>query len=858
MEKKPGKFSAVEKPEHQPDNKNKPQLKNRFVIFSIILFLIILIVGSIAFFFSMQQIIRDNKGVELSQMLETERIRLETSVNSEIAIALKMANSPLIRRYFQNPGDHALEKDAFSEIAAYRRAFTSQTVFWINNIDLLFYSDDKEPFKLDPRDPVNYWYYMTLHETEVYNFNINYNPDLNVLNLWINAPVFGTGDHPVGILGTGIELTGFINTIFNLEDSDTTLFFFNMSGEITGARDISLVSNKVNIMDELNNTGIDIIAIAKTLNPGETQAFNVPNGKIAIGTVPSLEWYTVAFASDDISDYNTAMTALFLVVLVLMLLIFLIFNVFIARFLKSLRETMESLEVASKAKSNFLANMSHEIRTPMNAIIGMTNIGKAADDIERKNYSLLRIEDASQHLLGVINDILDVSKIESGKFELSPTDFNFEKMLISVVNVSTFRIDEKRQKFNVYVDRDIPPYLYGDDQRLAQVLTNLLGNAVKFTPEEGAISLNTFFLGERDGTCEIKISVTDTGIGINREQQKKLFQSFQQAESSTSRKFGGTGLGLAISKSIIEMMGGEIWVESEPDKGSSFIFTVKMHRGEDKSKHLKKRDVDWENIRVLAVDDDTYILQDFKGIMEKFGAYCDIASNSKDALELLENNSSYNLFFIDWKMPGMDGLELTEELRKRIVGSDKSFVVMISAAEYNIIEKRAKEAGADKFMHKPLFPSVIEEVVAENFGTSKMNSDETETSNEGIFKGYCILLSEDVEINREIVLSLLEPTLLEIDCATNGKEAVQIFSTAHEKYGMIFMDIQMPEMDGYEATRQIRQLDVPTAKTIPIIAMTANVFKEDIDNCLAAGMNSHVGKPLDIDEVINKLREYLL
>jgi len=858
MENKPGKGSTAVISEQSPDNKNKPQLKNRFVVFSIILFLIILIVGSIAFMFSMRQIIRDNKGVELSQMLETERIRLETSVNSEIAIALKMANSPLIRRYFQNPDDLDLKNDAFYEIAAYRMAFASQTVFWISNIDLLFYSDDNEPYKLDPHDPVNYWYYMTLNETEVYNFNINYNPDLNVINLWINAPVFDDAKNPIGILGTGIELTGFIDAIYSIDESATALFFFNNYGEITGARDIALVSEKVNIMDELDNTGIDIVAIAKELNSRETQAFNAPSGKIAIGTVPSLEWYTVAFAPDDISDYYTAMTALFLVVLVLMLLIFLIFNVFIARFLKSLRETMESLEVASKAKSNFLANMSHEIRTPMNAIIGMTNIGKAAEDMERKNYSLLRIEDASQHLLGVINDILDVSKIESGKFELSPTDFNFEKMLISVVNVSTFRIDEKKQKFNVYVDRDIPPYLFGDDQRLAQVLTNLLGNAVKFTPEEGSISLNTFFMGEENGICKIKLSVTDTGIGISHEQQENLFQSFQQAESSTSRKFGGTGLGLAISKSIIEMMGGKIWVESEPNKGSSFIFTIKMQRGENKTNNIKKRDVNWKNIRVLAVDDDIYILQDFKGIMEKFGAYCDIACNSADALTFLENNGNYNLFFIDWKMPGMDGLELTEELRKRSTDSNESFVVMISAAEYSIIEKRAKEAGADKFLHKPLFPSVIEDVVIEHFGTSGSDGDELDTGIEGIFEGHSILLSEDVDINREIVLSLLEPTLLEIDCATNGKEAVQLFSAAPEKYKMIFMDIQMPEMDGYEATRQIRKLDATTAKTIPIIAMTANVFKEDIDNCFAAGMNSHVGKPLDIDEVINKLREFLL
>jgi len=844
--------------EKKQSAKNEPRLKNRFVIFSIMLFVIILVAGSMAFIFSMQQIIRENKGNELSQMLEIEQIRLETSVYSEITIVLKMATSPLIKRYFLHPGDAQLEKDAFEEITSYRHAFSSNTVFWVNDIDMLFYFDDDKPYVLNSEDPVNYWYNMTLYETEVYNFNINYNPDLNTIKLWINAPVFDDDHKPIGMLGTGIELSGFIGAIYQNIKNQTDLYIFNASGEITGARDIGLVNDKVNIMDELSDIGIDIMAIAKSLDPNETQTFNVTRGKIAIGTVPSLEWFTVAFKSDNIGDYNTAMTVLFLVVLALLLLIFFIFNVFISRFINSLSEIMDTLEVASKAKSNFLANMSHEMRTPMNAIIGMTNIGKAADDIERKNYSLIRIEDASHHLLGVINDILDVSKIESGKFELSPAVFNFEKMLIRVVNVSTYRVDEKRQKFTVYVDRNIPQFMYGDDQRLAQVITNLLGNAVKFTPQEGVINLNTYFLGEEDGFYKIKISVTDTGIGISREQQAKLFQSFQQAEGSTSRKFGGTGLGLAISKSIIEMMGGEIWVESELGKGAAFIFTVKMKHAEPDIKRPERQKIDWKDIRILAVDDDKYILEDLKGIIEKFGASCDTADNGADALKLLESDNSYNLYFVDWKMPGMDGIELAEKLKKRISNTNESFVVMISAAELNVIAGRAKEVGVDKFLQKPLFPSVIEEIVGEFFGPEEKRHDDDVPVLNGIFEGHCILLAEDVEINYEIVNTLLEPTLLSIDCAVNGKEAVRMFCAEPDKYEMILMDIQMPEMDGYEATRQIRASDTPKAKSIPIIAMTANVFKEDIENCLAAGMNGHVGKPLNINDVVDKLREYLI
>ena len=842
--------------EGKRSHKNEPRIKNRFVIFSIVLFLLIVVLGSISFMFSMRKIIRANKATELSQILEMEQIRLETSVNSEIAIVLKMANSPLIKRYFLNPDDDKLAKDGFEEIASYRTAFLSEIAFWINDKDKIFYFNNDKPYKVDPDDPINYWYNMTLYDTELYNFNINYNPDIDMTNLWINAPVFDEKRNPIGMVGTGIELSRFINAIYQKSDGGIELYFFNADGEITGARNIELVNDKANIVDEFGWTRIDIMGKAKGLRPEETQAFDVPHGKIAIGTVPSLGWYTAIVSMDKILDYNTAITALFLVFLILLLLIFVVFNIFIAKFIKSLQETMESLEVASKAKSNFLANMSHEIRTPMNAIIGMTTIGKSSGDIERKNYSLMRIEDASNHLLGVINDILDVSKIESGKFELSPIEFNFEKMLINVVNIAIFRADEKKQKLTVYVDRNIPQLMFGDNQRLAQVLTNLLGNAIKFTPEEGFIYLKTYFIGEIDGIYEIKISVTDTGIGISSEQQAKLFQSFQQAESSTSRRFGGTGLGLAISKNIVEMMGGDIWVESEVGKGASFIFTFKVKRGE-KENNVSDREIDWNKIRVLAVDDDKYILQDLKGILEKFGAYCDIADNGVDALKLLESNSVYNIFFVDWKMPGMDGIELTRELKNRTTKTNNSFVIMISAADYNIVYSEGKKTGVDKFLQKPLFPSSIAEIIGEYFGSAKLQIEDADTNIDGIFEGRCILLAEDVEINCEIILALLEPTLLQIDCAVNGKEAVRMFSAAPNKYGMIFMDIQMPEMDGYEATRQIRALGTLDAKSIPIVAMTANVFKEDIDNCLAAGMNSHVAKPVNMCEVVDSLRKYL-
>ena len=404
------------------------------------------------------------------------------------------------------------------------------------------------------------------------------------------------------------------------------------------------------------------------------------------------------------------------------LLIFTIFISFIVnKLIKNLEEATRSAEIASKAKSVFLSNMSHEIRTPMNAIIGMTSIGRTAGDLDRKNDCFEKIDGASKHLLGVINDILDMSKIEAGKFSLSESDFEFRKMIERVASVNKFRMEEMSQKFTVNIDEKIPQFLYGDDQRLSQVITNLISNATKFTPVGGSVKLDAVYAGEENGVHTIQIAIADTGIGISPEQQVNIFSSFQQAESSTSRKYGGTGLGLAISKSIVEMMGGRIWIESDLGKGAVFSFTALLKQGE-----------------------------------------------SKPDSEI---------------------------------------------AEYEIAGK---------------------------------------------FEGHCILLAEDVEINREIVLSLLEPTLLKIDCAVNGREALEMYAAAPDKYELIFMDMQMPEMDGLDATRKIRALDTPRAKTVPIIAMTANAFKDDIFECLDAGMNSHLSKPLDFMVVFNKLRTYLL
>ena len=405
---------------------------------------------------------------------------------------------------------------------------------------------------------------------------------------------------------------------------------------------------------------------------------------------------------------------------------------------KKLEEAREAAEVANKAKSVFLSNMSHEMRTPMNAIIGMVAIGKTSQTIEKKDYALDRIDGASKHLLGVINDVLDIAKIEANKLELSVIDFSFGNMIQKVVEVITFRMNERDQRFYVNVDERIPDIMSGDNQRLAQVITNLLSNACKFTPEKGDITLDANLISAENGICDMRISVTDTGIGITNEQKARLFQAFEQADSGTSRNYGGTGLGLTISKRIVELMGGDIWVESEPGAGSKFSFTVPLKYNSEKQQPLLAEGADGE-------------------------------------------------------LPGG--------------------------------------------------------------GKAKKRAEAREEFDD--FSAHRILLAEDVDINREIVMTLLEPTHLDIECAENGVEAVRMFEAAPDRYDLILMDVQMPEMDGHEATRRIRQMGIPRAAEIPIIAMTANVFREDVEKCIEAGMNAHIGKPIIIDEVTDHLRRYL-
>jgi len=524
-----------------------------------------------------------------------------------------------------------------------------------------------------------------------------------------------------------------------------------------------------------------------------------------------------------------------------------------------LRNAIEAAETASNAKSDFLSRMSHEIRTPMNAIIGMTRIAENTDEISKMHYCLGKIDEASKHLLGLINDILDLSKIEANKLEIVSEQFNIEQVLEKVCTVVTVKMEEKKQQFFISVDKNLPPNIISDELRITQVITNLLTNAVKFTDEGGSIKLNIFEKERRDDKWIIQFSITDNGIGMSKEQQSRMFQAFEQAEGGTARKYGGTGLGLAICKRLVEMMNGEIWLESELGKGTTFSFTIEAGQG-IVTRTVLDENINRSQLRVLAVDDSEDIRDYFLSLMEKFNIDCTVAESGESAVEYvkkgLQDGNPYNLVFIDWMMPGIDGVETCRQIKK--ITGDSIVAIMISIASLSEVEEAAKGVFVDKFISKPLLPSTILNAINELMGMPSGKSEEnTLKSSQYSFSHNTVLFVEDVDINREFVISLLEDTPLELVEAENGKIAFDLFSKNPDKYDLILMDVHMPVMDGLTATRKIRKLKHPKASEIPIIAMTANAFREDIDKCIEAGMDFHIAKPIDCDVLFEKLYFYL-
>lgn len=527
--------------------------------------------------------------------------------------------------------------------------------------------------------------------------------------------------------------------------------------------------------------------------------------------------------------------------------------------LGKLTEAREEAMASTRAKSEFLSRMSHEIRTPMNAIIGMSTVARKAGDLDKVQYALDKIETSSRQLLSIINDVLDMSKIDSGKFEIRSESFDFDRMIQNVLNVIQVKLDEKHQELHFQLEHVFTREVVSDELRLSQVLINLLSNAVKFTPNEGHITLRIqteeLCAGE---TFRLHVEVLDTGVGISEENQKRLFASFEQADNSISRKYGGTGLGLAISKRILNLMGGEIWAESEEGIGSAFIFEVEARLGALLSHATPTGNLN-KQLRILVVDDALDVREYFTSVLESFSQICETAVDGFDAIEKvklrLNQDKPYDIYFVDWNMPGMSGGETVKAIRK--LTDDKAIVVMISVADWSDIEKEAKQAGVANFLSKPVMPSTLHDALQTLTQRKLTKCDAAPPQSEHDWSGFALLLAEDIEINREIVYSLLQPTGLRIMTAENGQEAVDMFAANPAAFDIILMDVQMPIVDGLAATRMIRALPYPQSQEIPIVAMTANAFKEDHEMSIAAGMNDHIAKPIEIDVLLGTLAYYL-
>ena len=531
------------------------------------------------------------------------------------------------------------------------------------------------------------------------------------------------------------------------------------------------------------------------------------------------------------------------------LLLLLVFNLIIMMNLnRQLKAAADAADRANHAKTDFLSTMSHDIRTPMNAIIGLTTIaGKNAEDSAAVRDNLKKINLASNHLLTLINDILDISKVESGKLNLTPVTFSIVECADNLVNMSNPMVKEKNIDFNFRVSRFEHEYLYADQLRLNQIYINLLSNAIKYTEPGGRVNVEMREEpGETEKTVRLTYIVADTGMGMTPEFMAKMYQPFSRQTDSRVNTIQGTGLGLAITKQMIDLMHGTIDCQSEVGKGTTFTIVLELPIADKLIDEMML-----PSMRVLLADDDNVLLETGKEELIAIGVTVDTAQSGAEAVQAVSDRKDYRVVILDWKMPDMDGVEAARQIRAKL--GDDVPILMISAYDWSDIEEEAKAVGVNGFISKPLFRSKLYNKLNELLGHEKAQSEQDDEAAD--IAGMRILIAEDNDVNWEIISTLLEMHDVETERAENGQLAVERMKKAHQgEFDLIFMDIQMPVMNGLEAAKAIRGLSDPWASKIPIIAMTADAFSENVAECMAVGMNGHIAKPVDMKRVLKEIK----
>ena len=522
---------------------------------------------------------------------------------------------------------------------------------------------------------------------------------------------------------------------------------------------------------------------------------------------------------------------------------------------KILEDALKVAEEASKAKGTFMSRMSHEIRTPLNAVIGYMDIAKDSEDNPDKMMHCIENSGmAAKHLLSIINDVLDISSIESGRMKIAKEEFDLKRQLTSISTIFFNQAKNKKVKFDVHLEHVTQEWVIGDSLRLNQILMNLLSNAVKFTPEDGVVSLTVTQVNIDDVTVYMKFTVKDTGIGMSEAYQRKLFQPFEQESALTAQKYGGTGLGLSITNNLIHMMGGSIDVKSKQGEGSTFVVSLHFERSKRVGENIQH---DYSHVRALVVDDDKASCEYMQSLLKRCHVKCDTVNDGNAALKQIKRRADseykYDLCIMDWNMPEMNGIETARRIKEEC----HTEIPIIIATAYDIteFEDQAKQIGIDKIIAKPLFQSTMFDLLVSTYG--KYEPIEEKEKNYESIKGLKILLAEDNPMNQEIAIDILTKAGMVVEAVSDGKQAYDAFVNSPEgTFDVILMDIQMPVMDGYQATGEIRRSNHKEAQTIPIIAMTANAFVEDVNAALASGMNGHIAKPVDYGKLYTVLSNY--